>query len=69
MFGNHYHWQRRSWFARMGVDPMLATVVALLGGVALGYGVALAYQVAPRFTSRAQCQQACYIGYLRRPTS
>jgi hypothetical protein len=35
MFGNHYHWQRRSWFARMGVDPMLATVVALLGGVAL----------------------------------
>ena len=41
MFGNHYHWTRRSWFTRMGVDPMLATVVALLGGVALGYAVAV----------------------------
>ena len=41
MFGNHYHWTKRSRFARMGVDPMLATVIALLGGVGLGYAVAL----------------------------
>ena len=41
MFGNHYHWTRRSWFARIGVDPMVATVMALLGGVAFGYVVAL----------------------------
>ena len=41
VFGKHYHWQLRSWFTRIGVDPMLATVIALLGGVALGYGVAV----------------------------
>jgi hypothetical protein len=30
MFGKHYHWQRRSWFTRIGIDPMVATNVALV---------------------------------------
>jgi hypothetical protein len=41
MSGSYYHWTRRSWLDRAGVDLWIAIMVALLGGVLAGYALAL----------------------------